>query len=188
MAAAAILKNPKHHISAAVTAISTKFGMMTQFVPLDRSTFKNFKFRKFNTQILIAVVTKIMLCCGCFADHAEFVFLALFICEGLLKMYGLGLQLYFQSSFNIFDCVVSLRSIRRFIYINISMHFHIFSILLTLQMWFYLNDIVQFIDCRIDVTIFPHDATLALYIYCHRYVCLSVRLSVCHKSVFSQNG
>lgn len=41
------------------------------------------------------------------ADHAEFVFLALFICEGLLKMYGLGLQLYFQSSFNIFDCVVS---------------------------------------------------------------------------------
>ena len=161
---------------------------MTQFVPLDRSTFKNFKFRKFNTQILIAVVTKIMLCCGCFADHAEFVFLALFICEGLLKMYGLGLQLYFQSSFNIFDCVVSLRSIRRFIYINISMHFHIFSILLTLQMCFYLNDIVQFIDCRIDVTIFPHDATLALYIYCHRYVCLSVRLSVCHKSVFSQNG
>ena len=24
-------------------------------------------------------------------------------------MYGLGLQLYFQSSFNIFDCVVRLR-------------------------------------------------------------------------------
>jgi len=48
-----------------------------------------------------------MLCFVCCADHAEFVFLALFICEGLLKMYGLGLQLYFQSSFNIFDCVVS---------------------------------------------------------------------------------
>jgi len=27
--------------------------------------------------------------------------------EGLLKMYGLGVQLYFKSSFNIFDCVVS---------------------------------------------------------------------------------
>ena len=50
----------------------------------------------------------------CFADHAEFVFLASFICEGLLKMYGLGLQLYFQSSFNIFDCVVSCRSINSF--------------------------------------------------------------------------
>jgi len=41
------------------------------------------------------------------AVYAEFVFLALFISEGLLKMYGLGLQLYFHSSFNKFDCVVS---------------------------------------------------------------------------------
>jgi len=49
----------------------------------------------------------LLCCCVCCADHAEFVFLGLFICEGLLKMYGLGLQLYFQSSFNIFDCVVS---------------------------------------------------------------------------------
>jgi len=52
--------------------------------------------------------TACLLCFRLFSDHAEFVFLALFICEGLLKMYGLGLQLYFQSSFNIFDCVVSL--------------------------------------------------------------------------------
>ena len=42
------------------------------------------------------------------AVYAEFVFLALFISEGLLKMYGLGLQLYFHSSFNKFDCVVSM--------------------------------------------------------------------------------
>jgi len=42
------------------------------------------------------------------AVYAEFVFLALFISEGLLKMYGLGLQLYFHSSFNKFDCVVSI--------------------------------------------------------------------------------
>lgn len=45
--------------------------------------------------------------CFSIVDYAEFVFLALFICEGLLKMYGLGLHLYFQSSFNIFDCLVS---------------------------------------------------------------------------------
>jgi len=43
----------------------------------------------------------------CCVDYAEFVFLGLFIFEGLLKMYGLGVQLYFKSSFNIFDCVVS---------------------------------------------------------------------------------
>lgn len=39
--------------------------------------------------------------------YTEFVFLALFIFEMLFKMYGLGVNLYFQSSFNIFDCVVS---------------------------------------------------------------------------------
>jgi len=40
-------------------------------------------------------------------DYAEFVFLGLFVFEMLFKMYGLGAHLYFQSSFNIFDCVVS---------------------------------------------------------------------------------
>ncbi|ESN95222.1 hypothetical protein HELRODRAFT_128993, partial [Helobdella robusta] len=38
--------------------------------------------------------------------YAEFVFLGLFMFEMLFKMYGLGIQIYFQSSFNIFDCVV----------------------------------------------------------------------------------
>ena len=42
-------------------------------------------------------------------DYAEFVFLGLFVFEMLFKMYGLGAHLYFQSSFNIFDCVVSFR-------------------------------------------------------------------------------
>ena len=42
-----------------------------------------------------------------FVDYAEFVFLGLFVFEMLFKMYGLGAHLYFQSSFNIFDCVVS---------------------------------------------------------------------------------
>ncbi|XP_036367714.1 voltage-dependent calcium channel type A subunit alpha-1 isoform X2 [Octopus sinensis] len=41
----------------------------------------------------------------------EFVFLALFMSEMLIKMYGLGVRLYFQSSFNIFDCLVILCSI-----------------------------------------------------------------------------
>jgi len=37
MAAAAILKNQKNrHISATVSAISTKFGRVTQFGPSDR--------------------------------------------------------------------------------------------------------------------------------------------------------
>ena len=39
-------------------------------------------------------------------DIAEFVFLGLFVFEMLFKMYGLGIDRYFASSFNIFDCVV----------------------------------------------------------------------------------
>ena len=45
MAAAVILKN--RHISAAVSAISTKFGRMTQFGPRDRLVLY-LKFKKFN--------------------------------------------------------------------------------------------------------------------------------------------
>ncbi|XP_063422202.1 voltage-dependent calcium channel type A subunit alpha-1-like isoform X3 [Mytilus trossulus] len=41
----------------------------------------------------------------------EFVFLGLFLFEMLVKMYGLGVRMYFQSSFNIFDCVVIVGSI-----------------------------------------------------------------------------
>ena len=42
-------------------------------------------------------------------DIAEFAFLGLFVFEMLLKMYGLGVNQYFQSSFNIFDFVVRRR-------------------------------------------------------------------------------
>ncbi len=45
-----------------------------------------------------------------FPDYAEFVFLGLFIMEVIVKLYGLGIHMYFQSSFNIFDCVVSTRT------------------------------------------------------------------------------
>ncbi|KAL5968872.1 Voltage-dependent P/Q-type calcium channel subunit alpha-1A [Taenia solium] len=44
------------------------------------------------------------------SDLAEFVFLGLFLTEMLLKIFALGPFLYFQSSFNIFDCVVVLAS------------------------------------------------------------------------------
>ncbi|XP_076455033.1 voltage-dependent calcium channel type A subunit alpha-1-like [Babylonia areolata] len=42
---------------------------------------------------------------------SEYVFLGLFIFEMLIKMYGLGVRMYFQSTFNIFDCMVIVGSI-----------------------------------------------------------------------------
>ncbi|XP_014851071.1 PREDICTED: voltage-dependent P/Q-type calcium channel subunit alpha-1A isoform X18 [Poecilia mexicana] len=46
-----------------------------------------------------------------FLFYAEFIFLGLFMSEMLIKMYGLGIQPYFHSSFNCFDCVVIVGSI-----------------------------------------------------------------------------
>lgn len=45
------------------------------------------------------------------ADVAEFVFLGLFMFEMFIKMYALGPRIYFESSFNRFDCVVICGSI-----------------------------------------------------------------------------
>ena len=39
-------------------------------------------------------------------DVAEIVFITFFFFEMMLKLYGLGPQLYFKSQFNTFDCVV----------------------------------------------------------------------------------
>lgn len=44
-------------------------------------------------------------------DYAEFAFLALFMMEMWIKMYALGPRIYFESSFNRFDCVVISGSI-----------------------------------------------------------------------------
>ncbi|CAH2243784.1 jg12698 [Pararge aegeria aegeria] len=44
-------------------------------------------------------------------DYAEFVFLGLFMMEMWVKMYALGPRIYFESSFNRFDCVVISGSI-----------------------------------------------------------------------------
>ena len=59
------------------------------------------------------------MCVILFTDYAEFVFLGLFIFEVVLKMYGLGVHLYFQSSFNIFDCMVSVQNIP-LVYLNMN--------------------------------------------------------------------
>ncbi|XP_025112114.1 voltage-dependent calcium channel type A subunit alpha-1-like isoform X8 [Pomacea canaliculata] len=50
---------------------------------------------------------------------SEYVFLGLFISEMLIKMYGLGVRMYFQSSFNIFDCLVIVGSIVEVIWASI---------------------------------------------------------------------
>ncbi|XP_060546106.1 voltage-dependent R-type calcium channel subunit alpha-1E isoform X5 [Pantherophis guttatus] len=44
-------------------------------------------------------------------NYAEFIFLGLFLLEMSLKMYGMGPRLYFHSSFNCFDCGVTVGSI-----------------------------------------------------------------------------
>ncbi|CAH8562620.1 unnamed protein product [Dicrocoelium dendriticum] len=46
-----------------------------------------------------------------FLYYTEFVFLAVFMLEMMLKIYGLGALLYFQSSFNIFDFTVVIASL-----------------------------------------------------------------------------
>ena len=46
-----------------------------------------------------------------FAEIAEIVFLCLFLTEMLIKMWGLGFEMYFHSSFNKFDCLVIAGSI-----------------------------------------------------------------------------
>lgn len=42
----------------------------------------------------------------CLSAWAEIVFLTLFFVEMILKIYGLGFHVYFNSSFNCFDCSV----------------------------------------------------------------------------------
>ncbi|ESN92149.1 hypothetical protein HELRODRAFT_119050, partial [Helobdella robusta] len=55
-----------------------------------------------------------------FLYYAELIFLVLFVIEMLLKMYGVGVNVYFQSSFNIFDCLVIAGSILEVIYTHVN--------------------------------------------------------------------
>lgn len=45
------------------------------------------------------------------SDYTEYIFLGLFMTEMFIKMYALGPRIYFESSFNRFDCVVISGSI-----------------------------------------------------------------------------
>ena len=45
------------------------------------------------------------------SDYAEFVFLGLFISEMIIRMYALGPLIYFESTFNRFDCIVIFASV-----------------------------------------------------------------------------
>lgn len=58
-----------------------------------------------NSIVKTVCVSYLFLLCLC-ADVANKVLLALFTCEMLIKMYSLGLQAYFVSLFNRFDCFV----------------------------------------------------------------------------------
>ncbi|XP_071506824.1 voltage-dependent calcium channel type A subunit alpha-1-like isoform X3 [Diadema antillarum] len=53
-----------------------------------------------------------------FLYYAEIVFLCIFIMEMLIKMYGMGPRVYFQSAFNKFDCLVILASLFEVIWTN----------------------------------------------------------------------
>lgn len=46
-----------------------------------------------------------------FSDYTEFIFLGLFLTEMVVRMYALGPRIYFESSFNRFDCIVILASV-----------------------------------------------------------------------------
>jgi len=54
--------------------------------------------------VLIVTVLKM-------TDYSEYVFLMLFMAEMFIKMYALGIRIYFDSAFNRFDCVVIMGSI-----------------------------------------------------------------------------
>uniref|UniRef100_A0A158Q5I2 Voltage-dependent calcium channel type A subunit alpha-1 n=1 Tax=Dracunculus medinensis TaxID=318479 RepID=A0A158Q5I2_DRAME len=45
-----------------------------------------------------------------FLKYAEFVFLGIFVCEMLLKLFAMGHRMYFASKFNRFDCIVIVGS------------------------------------------------------------------------------
>lgn len=51
------------------------------------------------------------MCAFLILDVTEYLFLGLFMCEMFIKMYALGPRIYFESSFNRFDCVVISGSI-----------------------------------------------------------------------------
>ena len=53
-------------------------------------------------------------------EIAEIAFLCLFISEMVIKMWGLGFERYFHSSFNKFDCIVIAASLFELFYSHLS--------------------------------------------------------------------
>ena len=56
-----------------------------------------------------------------FQDMANLVFLILFTCEGLLKLYSFGFSAYFMSLFNRFDCFVVISSILEVVLLHLEL-------------------------------------------------------------------
>ncbi|XP_071746366.1 voltage-dependent calcium channel type A subunit alpha-1 isoform X5 [Lepeophtheirus salmonis] len=54
--------------------------------------------------------------------YAEFVFLGLFLAEMVIRMYALGPRIYFESSFNRFDCMVICASVFEVCWTKLSSH------------------------------------------------------------------
>ncbi|XP_022257810.1 voltage-dependent calcium channel type A subunit alpha-1-like, partial [Limulus polyphemus] len=69
-----------------------------------------------------------------FLYWAEFVFLGLFIFEMFMKMYALGPRIYFESSFNKFDCVVIAGSIFEVVWSSVREGSFGFSVLRALRL------------------------------------------------------
>ncbi|XP_023245623.1 voltage-dependent calcium channel type A subunit alpha-1 [Copidosoma floridanum] len=69
-----------------------------------------------------------------FLYYTEFVFLGLFMCEMVIKMYALGPRIYFESSFNRFDCVVISGSIFEVIWSAVKSGSFGFSVLRALRL------------------------------------------------------
>ncbi|XP_076342693.1 voltage-dependent calcium channel type A subunit alpha-1-like isoform X3 [Tachypleus tridentatus] len=69
-----------------------------------------------------------------FLYWAEFVFLGLFIFEMFMKMYALGPHIYFESSFNRFDCVVIAGSIFEVVWSSVREGSFGFSVLRALRL------------------------------------------------------
>ncbi|XP_067950470.1 voltage-dependent calcium channel type A subunit alpha-1-like [Watersipora subatra] len=69
-----------------------------------------------------------------FLSYAEYIFLCLFMSEMIIKMYGLGMKIYFMSAFNKFDCVVIFGSIFEVIWFRIQNESFGFSVLRALRL------------------------------------------------------
>lgn len=67
----------------------------------------------------LAVLVENTLFLFSFAVYAEFFFLSTFVFEMVIRLYALGLFVYFSSAFNRFDCAVITGSIFEVFWVNL---------------------------------------------------------------------